>query len=172
MAITSLPPASRLLRDNELRAVVNALDANGDKILQKEELNITSVAMRKMLDTNRNGRFEAEEVKKGLLADKFTVTLSRRDAVQVLLKFDSNQDGYLAQNELELNDKALKMLDNYGARKFKAVNGAVYADDKGRARQTGEAAADGKISVSEMANAIADGRMQIGQRFYAPGSLN
>jgi PBP1b-binding outer membrane lipoprotein LpoB len=170
--INSLPPASRPLRDNELRAIVNALDTNNDKILQKHELNIAKAALRSQLDTNGNGQFEAEEVKQGLLADKFTVSLSRDAAVQVLLKFDSNQDGFLAANELDMNDKAVNLIDNYGASKYAHANASLVRDDNNRLRRTGAAAADGKLSISEMANAIADGRLLVGQRFFTPGSVN
>jgi hypothetical protein len=171
MAINSLPPASRPLRDDELRAVVNALDTNGDKVLQKNELNITSAALRKKLDTNQNGQFEAEEVKQGLLTDSFSVSLTRDAAVQVLLKFDSNRDGHLDKNELEMNDKAVKLLENYGAKKYFSVNGAYVHDSRGLLRQTGFAEIDGRLSVSEVANAIADGRLQIGRTFFTPGTV-
>lgn len=158
-------PATRPLRDNELNAVINALDTNGDKVLQKDELFVTTPALRRELDTNRNGRFEDYEVKEAFRRDRIQITLTRRAAEQVLLKFDSNQDGYLSRGELEMNDKLFNMVDGYGSRKYAFENGHMVYDSKGRLRPTGEAVkGDGRISISELANAIGDGQLKISDR--------
>ena len=163
-------PATRLLRDNELNAVVNALDANRDKTLQRNELNIGEPRLQDRLDSNRDGRFSADEVKGGFQRDEFAISFggARASAVDVMLKLDNNQDGYLAANELEMNDKMLNQLDGYGSRKYGAENGRTVVDQKNRVRQTGEAARDGRISISEIANALTDGLLKIGSRFTIP----
>lgn len=170
MVVTSLPPVSRPLRDGELQAVVKVLDGNGDAVLQASEL-AQATTVRKALDTNHNGRIEATELVRGLKTDQLTVSLSRRGAIQVLLSFDTDRDGYLSQDELALDAKASAAIDGYGAAKFAIVNGATYRDGDGRPRTTGQATVDGRISLSEMANAIADGRLTVGRCFYANGSL-
>lgn len=157
-------PASRPLRENELNAVINALDTNGNKVLEKNELNISTADLRRRLDFNRDGRFQADEVKFGFQNDMFSIQLNRSAAEQVLLKMDSNQDGYLSRNELELNDKMMNLVDGYGSRKYGSENGQRVYDAKGRVRETGRAAKDGSISISEMANAFADGHLKIGDR--------
>lgn len=164
-------PASRQLRDNEQNAVINALDKSGDKVLQRNELLITSQSRFARMDSNRNGRLETSEAKAAMQRDELTITFpgSRQAAVDVLLKMDNNQDGYLGSNELELNQKMLNQVDGYGSNKYRYDNNSLVRDQKGKTRETGRADRDGKISISEMANAIADQIINIGSRFTIPG---
>lgn len=164
-------PASRLLRDNEQNAVINALDKSGDKVLQKNELLITSAARFDRMDTNRNGRLETSEAKAAMQRDELTIRFpgARQAAVDVLLKMDNDQDGYLGANELELNQKMLNQVDGYGSNKYRYENNSLVRDQKGKVRETGVATQDGRISISEMANAIADQLINIGSRFTIPG---
>lgn len=163
-------PATRQLRDNELNAVVNALDRSGDKVLQRDELLVTSRDRFLRMDENRNNRLETSEAKGAFQRDELNITFqgARKPAVDVLLKMDSNQDGYLGQNELAMNQKMINQLDGYGARKYGAENGARVYDAKGKVRETGDARQDGAISISEMANALADGLLKIGSRITLP----
>ena len=158
--------ASRNFRDNELNAVINALDTNKDKVIGRNELNITDSNRFRRMDTNHNGRLETSEAKAGLAnGDIRNITFNgnRDAAVQVLLKFDSNQDGLLSKNEFQMTSSAVKTCDGYGSNKYGAVNGQMVGDDKGRYRQTGSARADGQVSISELANCLADNRFVIGQ---------
>lgn len=163
-------PATRQLRDNELNAVINALDRNGDGVMQKNELLVTSRDRFNRMDTNYDGRLQTSEAKGAFQRDELNITFqgARKAAVDVLLKMDSNQDGYLSKGELAMNQKMLNQLDGYGSRKYGTENGARVYDAKGRVRETGEARQDGRISISEMANALADGLLKIGSRITLP----
>jgi|GEM_PF-4347622 len=166
-------PATRKLRDNELNAVVNALNTNGDKTISRDELTVGQRDLFYKLDTDTDGRLTGNEVKAGFQQDLFSISIgNRKAAVDVLLKLDNNQDGYLAENELAMNDKMVNQLDGYGSNKYAYHNGASAIDSKGKIRETGSARKDGYISISEMANALADGILQVGQRFTIPSKVH
>jgi hypothetical protein len=163
------PIASRQFRDNEANAIINALDKNNDRIIGRNELLITDPNRFRQMDTNRNGRLEAFEAKDALkigLISNITFNGNRTAAAQVLLKFDSNQDGYLQRNEFDMTGSAVRAVDGYGSRKYAYENGELMRDDKGRVRSTGSAQADGRVSISELANALADNQFVIGDALY------
>jgi hypothetical protein len=158
--------ASRPFRDNELNAVINALDKNHDGVIGRNELMISDPNRFRRMDTNHNGRLEASEAKSALKSgdiSNISFNGDRAAAVQVLLKFDSNQDGMLSRNEFEMTPAAVRTVDGYGSSKYSYQNGQQVTDDKGRIRSTGSARADGQVSISELANALADNRFVIGQ---------
>src|SRR4051812_34323374 len=116
--MTTIPsnlPATRTLSDYERQAVIQAIDLNDDRVLQKTELPITSTSLSRKLDTNRNNRIDSDEAKQGLKDDSFAVVLSRMEAIQVLYKLDANQDGFLAPEELQMNQPMINLLDGYGS---------------------------------------------------------
>lgn len=163
------PIASRQFRDNEANAIINALDRNNDRVISRNELTITDPYRFRRMDTNGNGRLETSEAKEALKRgdiSNITFNGNRAAAVQVLLKFDSNQDGYLERNEFEMTSSAVRAVDGYGSRKYSYENGESVRDDKGRIRGTGYAQADGRVSVSELANALADNQFVIGDALY------
>jgi hypothetical protein len=163
------PIASRQFRDNEANAIINALDKNDDKIIGRNELLITDPGRFRRMDRNGDGSLQAYEAKDALKLGQIsgiTFNGNRAAAVQVLLKFDSNQDGNLSRNEFEMSSSAVKAVDGYGSRKYAYENGSAVYDDKNRVRSTGSARADGQISISELANALADNQFVIGDRLY------
>jgi hypothetical protein len=163
------PIASRQFRDNEANAIINALDKNNDKIIGRNELLITDPAKFRRMDTNRDGRLQAYEAKDALKLGEIsgiTFNGNRAAAIQVLLKFDSNQDGILQRNEFDMTGSAVRAVDGYGSRKYAYENGEMVRDDKNRVRTTGSARADGQVSVSELANALADNQFVIGDALY------
>jgi hypothetical protein len=163
------PIASRQFRDNEANAIINALDKNNDKIIGRNELYVTDPSRFRRMDTNGDGRLQAYEAKDALklgLISNITFNGDRAAAVQVLLKFDSNQDGILQRNEFDMTGSAVRAVDGYGSRKYSYENGQRVYDDKNRVRSTGAAYADGQISISELANALADNQFVIGDALY------
>jgi Ca2+-binding EF-hand superfamily protein len=166
-------PATRKLRDNELNAVINALNTDGNKTISRDELTVGQRDLFYKLDTTPDGRLSTDEVKAGFQQDLFSISIGNRQAaVDVLLKLDNDQNGYLAANELAMNDKMLNQLDGYGSNKYSHKNGEWVTDSKGKMRLTGAARKDGFISISEMANALADGILQVGQRFTIPSRVH
>lgn len=162
------PIASRYFADNEMNAIINALDENKDRIIGRNELNITDASRFRAMDTNGDGRLQAYEAKDGLKMGLIRpIRFANRDAaIPVLLKFDANQDGYLDKNELRLDPAAVRKLDGYGSRKYAYASGDVVYDDKGRMRSTGYAQADGRISIAELANALGDRQFAMGDALY------
>ena len=162
------PPASRYLRDNECRAVINALDTNGDGILQKSDLEITNKARFQRFDTNHNGQLECEEAKVALMNDELNIGLGKRDAELVLVKFDANQDGFLDPNEMTMNQSMVNLCDGNGTNKGSTETAEPALIVNGKWRQTGNDLRDGRVSVSELANVIASGQLRIGRQIGLP----
>jgi hypothetical protein len=162
------PIASRYFADHEMNAIINALDGNKDKVIGRNELNITDSYRFQRMDTNDDGRLQAYEAKDGLKMGLIKpIRFNNRDAaIPVLLKFDGNQDGYLDKNEFQLESAAVRKLDGYGSNKYAYASGELVYDDKNRVRETGAARADGRVSIAELANALGDRQFAMGDALY------